>query len=323
MESNCAVYYFNCLLKSPFARIETTNDRQNSLTTNRSVSYGNSVVKLFLIIHLRFLAVGPGILSRIAKVINEIGFLSKYEVVATVESIPCIVFSIIFFELVGPVFTPLLSGTEFEIRTLSSFEADFKYCTREAGILTLCGLQLIQSHSLLCPTIETTGDSRNDKVILVAVRRNQGNFVIMIYSGARIVLPALYINYKDARLNVLDINLSAIVSRKQVSSTTYQFCIRTKLIIPVEITATIQLDWLSLYTTISLSGTCCIIPRNNIPAFETIYCHELEQILHTGRPVCTKSRSRKSTIKNDTVANIGIVDTHRVCSGCIRFQICI
>ena len=59
MESNCAVYYFYCILNSPTASLETTYDSQNSLAANRSICYGNSVVKLFLLILFRFLAVVP------------------------------------------------------------------------------------------------------------------------------------------------------------------------------------------------------------------------------------------------------------------------
>ena len=77
MESNCAVYYFYCILNSPTASLETTYDSQNSLAANRSICYGNSVVKLFLLKFFGFLAVGPGIQIRIAKVKKEVGCFTK------------------------------------------------------------------------------------------------------------------------------------------------------------------------------------------------------------------------------------------------------
>ena len=319
MKSSSTIYDCNCICNGPTASLKTTYDSQNSLATLRSICYGNVVVKLFLLKFNGFLAVVPGILLRIAKVEHKVGLFTKYQVCATVVSSPCILFSVILFELVAPVFTPLLSGTEFELRTLSSLEANFEYSARETCILTLSGLQLIHLHSLLCPTVETTGDSRNYIVLLVAIRRNQCNVVNMINSGTRVVLPTLYINNHDTRLDILDIHLSTIITGEQVSSTADQFCIWAKLVIPVEQITTVQLNRLSLYTTIFCFCTGRIVPRNDIPTFETCYFYEVKQfsVICVIRPSCI------STIKNDTITYAFIVDTHRVSAGCIRCQISI
>ena len=140
----------------------------------------------------------------------------------------------------------------------------------------------------------------------------------MINSGTRVVLPALHVNNHDTRLNILDIHLSTIITGEQVSSTANQFCIGTKLIVPVEQTATVQLDRLSLYTTVR-SGIRCIFPCNDIPAFEALYCYEVKQrsVIGSIGPTCVR------TIEDDTVAGALIVDTHRVGLGCIRCQVSI
>ena len=319
MKSSSTIYDCNCICNGPTASLKTTYDSQNRLATLRSICYGNAVVKLFLLKFNGFLAVVPGILLRIAKVIEESSFFSKYNVCTIVESFPCVVLSVIFFQLIAPVLTPLFSGTEFELRTLSSLEANFEYSAREISILTLSGLQLIHLHSLLCPAVETTGDGRSDIVLIVAIRRNKRNVVHVIYSGTRIVLPTLYINNHDTRLDILDIHLSTIITGEQVSSTADQFCIRAKLVIPVEQITTVQLNRLSLYTTIFCFSTGRIVPRNDIPTFETCYFYEVKQfsVICVIRPSCI------STIKNDTITYAFIVDTHRVSAGCIRCQISI
>ena len=129
VERSSTIFYSNSISNGPTASLETTYDSQNSLAASRSICYGNSVVKLFLLDIDRFLAVVPRIQSRITKVELDISFFTKYKVCTTVKCFPLVILSVIFFELVGPVFTPLCSRTEFVLRTLSSLETDLEYCT--------------------------------------------------------------------------------------------------------------------------------------------------------------------------------------------------